>query len=193
MARSKRAKRTGLLLFAIPIVAVIGLVIMGAISAYDNTNGTLVIEAQLANGSAPVYTSVPATVAGTTQKTPYNLSLPQGSYLVTYGTLKWYNPPSQRQITLEGGKTAYAIGVYTPTPVAVAISASGPNATSIAVEHGVTPVVWLNEGSVTLQLSSPSFSSAIPPGGNFTTVFVSPGTFKISFPPQGFDVMVTSY
>jgi hypothetical protein len=88
---------------------------------------------------------------------------------------------------LSGGKTEYAVAVYSPIVRKVSISTTGFNATTITVLHGITPVVWMNTGStvVVLEISNLGRTS-IGPSQNYTTIFPSSGTFS-------FDIFNTNF
>jgi hypothetical protein len=120
------------------------------------------------------------TVSGTT---PMTLSLSQGSYTVTFSALAWYTTPPPKYVTVLSGKDSYAVGVYDPIVEYVSVGGGQFNRTSLAVEHGVTPVVWVNPSSEDqIIFSQLTGRVEVPPMQNFTYVFQQKGTFTFSFP-----------
>ncbi|MDG7013435.1 MAG: hypothetical protein JRN11_03040 [Nitrososphaerota archaeon] len=190
MARQRQRKKLGQLLFFGPIIALIVIVLFGFGGSIAGGTGTLVVRAQGTQQLPGEYLAVRATVAGSSHTTPFNLTLRQGTYTVSYAPLEWYRTPSPVSVTVIGGKTAYAVGSYVPTPVGVSIGPGGPNVTSARAEHGVTPVVWFNRSTATVQISSTLFSVPIPPGANYTHTFSTPGTVLVKIFPYGGSVNV---
>jgi len=179
MRTSRKKRRFGTLLFFIPIVIIGGVIIYGFVQIEFFSSGTLAVSA-LSYGKyspqAPLH--VKATVNGVTTTTPFNMTLRQGPYTVTFASLQWYKPalPLTRQV--RSGGTTFAIGVYVPALAPIAVSPTSFNATSVQVEHGVTPVAWMNtsDQNVLIQGGEP-LQILIPPHMNFTEVFQQPGTY----------------
>lgn len=182
MKRRKTSKTVGRILFAVPVVVVIALVIFGLISAISTHSGTLTVEA-VSSGrySSPTQLKVHATVGSTTEATPFNLTLPQGQYSVSFGNVSWFKTPDNSSVGLVGGKTAYVIGTYVPIVKAIALTSEGFNTTTVTAKHGVTPVVWINEGN-SVEVLEVSGVGRIPlnPTQNYTRVFASQGTVEYS-------------
>ncbi len=182
-SKSAKSRRAGLLLFAIPVAVVVVLVSFGFFSAAMTSSGTLVVEAEVSNGTSGGFISATATVAGIAATTPFNRALPPSIYTVTYSAIRWYDTPTAESVTVLGGKTAYSIGVYVPTPVYVLINQEGANITKVSAEHGVTPVIWINGGTSSVQLQCSLFSAVLPPGGNYTSVFSNRGAVSVKLLP----------
>jgi plastocyanin len=177
--RQRRDRRVGIALFMIPIVA-IGLVVAYQFLTFNlNSTGTIIVTAQTGGkfaASSPL--KVPVVVAGRVEMTPLNLTLPQGEYSVGFGRISWYNSPANRTITVAGGKTAYAVGVYVPIVKGVEINAEGFNVTSLTAYHGVTPVTWINHNSTYAVLQITGLDNVIIAAGeNFTYVFPGAGQY----------------
>ena len=169
----------GVALFMIPIVA-IGLVVAYQFLTFSlNSTGTIIVTAQAGGKfAAPSPLKVPVVVAGRIEMTPLNLTLPQGEYSVGFGRIPWYNSPDNRTITVAGGKTAYAVGVYVPIVKGVEINAKGFNVTSLTAYHGVTPVTWVNHNATYAVLQITGLDNVIiATGQNFTYVFPSAGQY----------------
>lgn len=177
--RSKRSRRLGTLIFFIPVVVVLALVVFAVVEAVFLNNGTLEVTAMSSGPySSPVPLEAPASVNGVSMTTPFNLSLGQGSYTVTFGSLRWYNTPKPVSVTVPRGTIAYALGSYTPTVRHVALSGTTFNGTSTTALHGVTPVVWINTTGNDEVLESAQFSTRdILPGQSYAMVFPTSGTF----------------
>jgi hypothetical protein len=182
LKRRKDSKALGRALFAIPVVVVVGLVVFGLASAISTQSGTLTVEAVSSGRYSPsVQLKVQVTVGNTTRTTPYNFSLPQGQYNVVFGNEDWYDAPPVHSVSLIGGKTAYVIGTYTPVVKAIQVTSSGFNATTVTAKHGVTPVVWVNEGSAVEVLVVTGIGRIpLEPSQNYTQVFASRGTVEFS-------------
>ncbi len=113
--------------------------------------------------------------------TPHTLVLPQGVYTVTFGQLQWYQTPGSRTVSLSAGRTAYALGEYTPTLEVIRISDQGFDTTSVTVKGGLTPVVWVNTSAQFVVLIGDKFDRAvINPNQNFTYIYQSMGHFQYS-------------
>lgn len=188
MRRTKSSKRLGKLLFFIPVMAISVLVVLGLVSSITSGSGTLVINAVSSGRYSPsVQLRVSATVGAVTQTTPFNLSLSQGEYVVVYGPKEWYATPPSRSVFLPNGRTEYAIAAYSPILRAIAITPNGFNSTSVTAMHGVTPVVWINQGNSVAVLEINNIRSvALNPSQNYTMVFSSAGTY-------GFAIFDTNY
>lgn len=176
---TRRSRRTGTVLFFIPILIVVALMVIGIVSYISNESGTLVVEAiSSPRYSASVQLHVAVTVGSSSETTPFNLSLGHGTYTVSYGPKAWYITPNSKTLGVPGGRTLYAIGTYLPIIKVISISQGGLNVTSVPALHGVTPVVWVNnEGSAVL-LQVDTFPGVyIQPSQNRTLVFPSQGRF----------------
>ena len=163
------------------MAAIILLVIVAFFFAAPQS-GTLAVEA-VSSGRyySPVQLAVTARVGQTSQTTPFNLTLSQGEYTVTYGNLSWYITPPPRSVDLIGGKLAYALGTYVPVVVAISLTQNGFNTTSVTTKHGVTPVVWVNIGNTPEILLLGSVGRiSLDPSQNYTHVFASQGTYDYS-------------
>ncbi len=182
----RRSAWVGRAYFIAPVaVILIALIVLSFYSSEATAPGTLVVEAQVTVGSATRFASVQAEVTGVAKITPFNVTVSPGTYTVTYSPVKWYSAPPPKSVTVAGGKTAYSVGVYIPTPVDVTISQLGPNATSISAEHGVTPVTWFNTTGQTIKLTSSAFTASILPRGNYTAILSSPGDLTVTILPSG--------
>jgi hypothetical protein len=186
--RQRRDRRVGIALFMIPIVA-IGLVVAYQFLTFNlNSTGTIIVTAQAGGkfaASSPL--KVPVMVAGRIEMTPLNLTLPQGEYSVGFGRISWYNSPDNRTITVAGGKTAYAVGVYVPIVRGVEIYAGGFNVTSLTAYHGVTPVTWINHNSSYAVLQITGLNNVVLAAGqNYTYIFPSTGQY-------GYDLLFTQF
>ena len=178
--RKRGRDRFGRLVFFIPILIVLLLVAFALWSGATGTSGVLMVRAQSASSAS---TSLPASVSvnGETSTVPFNLTLAQGSYVVTFNPLGWYTAPPPETVVVPAGKTSYAVGVYTPVERVVAISNDGFNQTSITALHGVTPVVWVNEAGSPVVLDVQGVKAVpLEAGQNYTQVFQSAGKFAYS-------------
>ena len=184
MARSKRNRRIGTLLFLIPIILVVAVIAYAVIGTSTFRNGTLTVEGQT---SSTYYQSIPlnvsVNVAGAKGVTPFTISLPPGTYVVTYSSAHWFTSPPQRIVNVTGGTHSYAVGTYSPILVHVSINQDKFNATSIEAMHGVTPVVW-NNLSTNYEVITSTLTGriVIPPLANYTYIFQHAGTYYFSFP-----------
>jgi hypothetical protein len=186
--RQRRDRRVGIALFMIPIVA-IGLVVAYQFLSFSaNDTGSLLVTAQPGGKFATAGSlRVPVVVAGRSGLTPFNLSLPQGQYAVGFGRISWYNSPANRTVTVAGGKTAYAVGVYIPIVRGVDITSRGFNATSLTAYHGVTPVTWINHNSSYAVLQITGLNNVVLAAGqNYTYIFPSAGQY-------GYDLLFTQF
>jgi len=170
----------GTLLFLVPVIVILALILVAVISGSTTSSGVLVVTAQ-SSFDSKVALHVSASVGGVTRTTPFNLSLDQGEYTVSFGALAWYSSPLARSITLTRSSTEFAIGVYKPITRVISITTQGFNQTDVSALHEVTPVVWINEMSSLVRLDIQGLSSvAIQPSENFTHVFVSAGTVSFT-------------
>jgi hypothetical protein len=182
MSRTKGSKPLGKFLFFIPVAAVLVLVILAIVSLISTQTGTLVVRAESSNRYSPTVQLYPSVAVGANdERSPFNFSLSQGTYTVVYGPLSWYVTPPSRSIVLSGGRTEFAVAVYSPVIRSIAVTQNGFNSTSITAMHGVTPVVWINERNSTVVLEISGVRATIAPSENYTRVFPSAGreTFDI--------------
>jgi plastocyanin len=187
-SRKKGSRFRGSLVFFIPVVVVIAIVALGLISTISNQSGILVVDAYTSGRYAPASpVHALANVASATETTPFNLSLSQGEYTVVFGPVKWYVTPTQRSVVVSGGKTQFAVGVYSPVIREVTIGSEGFNSTSVTAKLGTTPVVWVNTTSnpVVLEVMT-SVRANLSPGQNYTRVFQSTGTYTFSLDGTGY-------
>jgi hypothetical protein len=179
--RKKKESRFSSLLFFIPVVVVTLLVVVALMGDLPggSRDGKLQVEAKAyPYDSAPVSLSVEASVNGTAMRTPSNLSLTPGHYVVVFPTLAGYSPPSSRKVPVQAGTTTFAIGTYTPIWKVISFSQTYFNSTHISAVHGVTPVFWVNVSGQVVTLQSSFFGTRpIQPGGNTSFVFQTTGTF----------------
>lgn len=181
MKSPKRRRRLGIFFFAVPVVVIGVLAAFAALTTFGVQNGTIVVRATGNVGSGPVVLSVAATLNGRTIETPYSATLPAGSYTVVFSAVNWYVTPPPHAFTLEGGKTAYAVGIYNPTKEVIGISQAGFNQSAVGALHGVTPVVWANTGSqYVVVVISGTGNVGIAPGQTYSKVFSVPGTYEFS-------------
>lgn len=147
--------------------------------------GQLIVQAKALDrhpgaGQRYVDLSVQATVEGISRTTPFTLTLSPGTYTVSFSPLPWYrvlNP--QLTISLPAGTTAYATGLYEPVPVVIAVKEGAFNVTKVRALHGVTPVIWVNQGAnYTVLHIQPYGRVVLYPGQNFTWVYDEPGTYS---------------
>ncbi|MDE1852990.1 MAG: hypothetical protein KGI38_04480 [Thaumarchaeota archaeon] len=188
MRRAKSSRKLGKLLFFIPVLALLVLVVFALVTYVAFESGTLTVVTYSSGRYSPSFQlHATVTVGATTETSPFNFSLSQGHYTVVFGQLTWYVTPPPRAITLTGGGTEYAVGTYNPIVRVVAITQDGFNSSSVSALHGVTPVVWKNEGSssVTFEISGVT-RIPLAPGQNYTKVFAAAGTFN-------FDIVNTSF
>lgn len=179
MRKGKRKAPYANLIFWLPIVLVVVLVIFALTTLVLNQTSTVVIRAMTSGRYSPqVSLRASYTMGGVTGFTPSNQSVGQGEQTIVFGALPWYKTPSPLSFYLPGGKTYYATAVYSPILAGFAITSQGLNATKVTALHGVTPVVWLNQGSSVAILEFQDGSRAlIPPSQNYTRVFSLPGDF----------------
>ena len=182
MRGRKKGDRFGTLLFAIPIVLVIAVVAYAVIGTASFANGTLIVRAQTSDRFYPAeYLNVTVIAAGKSGTTPFTLSLPQGTYTVTFPSQRWFTSPPSRTVNVTSGGNSFVVGVYGPIPVPVSVSQSKFNTTKISVLHRVTPVVWINPTSAYDVISSNLTGRIIiAPMQNYTYVFQEPGSFSFT-------------
>jgi hypothetical protein len=178
--KRSRKKRFGNFVFFLPIILLVAIVLFGFYQNTENATGVLSVEAQSSYGSSSHFISSITTVSGATKQTPYDLTLKPGPYTVTYGALQWYQTPPPKTVTVLGGTTAYAVGVYVPIRVKIDANGAGFNATQVTAKSGVTPVVWTDTGNSAVQLKSTVFNIVLTPGQNYTRVFDSPDELIVS-------------
>jgi hypothetical protein len=178
----------GKFLFFIPVIAIIVIVVVGLISITPSQAGTLVVQAMTSNRYSQSFAlHVSATVGTSTETTPFNVTLVQGEYTVTYGPVEGYHTPMSRSVFLTGGKTEYAVAVYSPVVRSISMSGNGFNATTVTVLHGITPVVWINTGSNVVVLELQGFGrTSIGPSQNYTAIIASKGTLTFDIFNTGF-------
>ncbi len=184
MKRRKAKKRFGFLLFVVPAILIGLVVVYQIIEATYFQTGTLMVQAQSSDRYYPtVNLVVPANVGSKSGVTPFKLELAQGAYRVTFSEQQWYHTPSERFVNVVAGKTSYVVGVYDPIVKTVSISQGRFNSTQLAVMHGVTPVVWVNQmNDYVVMQSDLTGRVIIAPSQNFTYVFRNSGTFTFLLP-----------
>jgi len=75
----------------------------------------------------------------------------------------------------------------------IAMSQNGFNSSSVTALHGVTPVVWINVGTLPVSIEVSSGGRVLlNPSQNYTMVFSSSGTFSFDIPNSGFSGTVLS-
>ena len=160
---------------------------MVVLLAPPNDNGTIEVLAQTSGKYYPSsYLRAPATVAGTSVTTPYNLTLVQGVYTVSFTKVQGYYAPNPRNVTVIPRGITYAVGVYDPIPSVVMVTKSGFNQTKVDAINGVTPVIWINGMSTfTVLVIQPQGRVVLQPGQNFTLVFQEPGQYQFNIYPEG--------
>lgn len=168
--------RLGKLVFLAPAV-VIGILVVYAYFQI-NSPGTLVVNAEDENLAQ---LTVHFTVNGNSFTTPSKLTLPQGSYVVSFDTMNWYYPPASRDVVVTPHQTVYAVGSYTPVTRFVQVTAGGFNVTSVTALHGVTPITWINPTSSLVTFSGGPFQQVrVNPGQTYTYTFPSIGSFQLN-------------
>jgi len=173
--KSRYNPKVGKLLFVVPAIVIIVLGVYAFI--HLNSPGTLMVRAEDEN-LAPL--SVPFTVNGNSYTTPANVSLSQGSYVVSFGTIPWYYPPAIREVTITPGYQAFAVGSYQPETKFVRVTASGFNETTVVALHGVTPVTWTNPSSSLVTFSGGPFQQVrLQSGQSYTYTFTTAESFAI--------------
>jgi len=151
-----------------------------------NSSATVIVVAQTPNNYYYPPKELNATVDfdGKIRTMPMTIQLGDGTYPAVYQPLEWYSTPPPQNITVFYlSQSSYLVVTYTPIPVVFALTAQGLNSTTAQAKSGVTPVMWLNESNSTATLTATGIGpQPIAPGGNYTTVFSSPGSvsFQIS-------------
>jgi heme/copper-type cytochrome/quinol oxidase subunit 2 len=184
---SRYNTKVGKLLFVIPAVVIIVLGVYAFI--HLNSPGVLIVRAEDEN-FAPL--AAPFTVNGNSYTTPENVSLSQGSYVVTFGTIPWYYPPVTRDVTIAPGYQAYAVGSYQPETKSVQVTPSGFNETAVVALHGVTPVTWINPSSSLVTFSGGPFQQVrLQSGQSYTYTFTTPESFVLNVGTTNENMTVT--
>ncbi len=178
--KRRQNRRLGGLVFVLPVMVVAGLFMVGLFVTAGTSTGVLVVEARSVYGSKSIPLTATATVGGTTLTTPFNLTLVPGLYTVAYSQLPWLHTADSRTIQVVGGRTVYAVGVYSPIVDVIGVTDAGFNATSVRAEHVITPVIWVNTGTNAVVLQSSLFSVTLNPGGNYTRFFTTGGTVTVT-------------
>ena len=182
MKPRKSRRRFGTMLFFIPIVLILLLVVYGVLSSHYLGSGTLIVSAQTSDRYyQPLGLNVTAQVGTShTGATPLHLQLATGTYLVQFSQVPWFYTPLERSINMVPGQTEYAVGVYDPIVRIVVVSNNEFNSSRMTAEHSITPVIFVNQmKSYVLIQSGPIGRVNIPPSGNFTYVFTTPGTYPV--------------
>jgi len=179
----KNNPRFGTLLFLIPILLVVALVAYAVIDTTSFQDGTLIVRAQTsARYYQTEYLNLSVSVAGRSGITPFTLSLPQGEYTVSFSSDHWFTTPPPRNVNVTSRESSFAVGVYNPIPVVVTVNSSKFNATSVAVLHQATPMIWLNPSSEYEVISSNLTGRIIiGPMQNATYIFKETGAYAFSF------------
>ncbi len=172
-------RKIGNFIFFLPMIVLLGIIVLGFLTACINSDGVLVVQAQSEYGRTMRYIQASATVDGSAGKTPFNLTLKSSTYTVTFAQIPGYRTPLPLTVPVIGGQANFALGVYKPIPEVIEVSPSGFNASEPKGIHAVTPFVWINTGSEAVQLQSNAFNVVISPSQNYTRVFETPGTYTI--------------
>lgn len=178
MKRGKKGKSS--LPFFIPVVAIFALLLFGYFSTLPDRSGTLTVDAINSYGGSTHALSVQATVDGITKDTPFNVTLTPGYYTVSFQNNSLFYPTPSKSVGVIGGETVYAVGVYRPIPTVVLVTQTGFNSTAITITRGITPVVWENRGNQSVQIVSDLFNQVMTPGSNYTRIFSSAGTYRVT-------------
>ena len=182
LMRKRGRDRFSRVLFILPLTLILLAVLYQVFSYYTVQQGTLIVNTQTSDRYYPaVLLNATVSVAGRVGTAPMHLSLDQGPYTVTFSPIRWFHTPNDRQIVVLSGRTAYALGVYSPVIQPIEISENGFNITKISGMHGVTPVVWINRSGNFVVLVGDVFDRRIiSPGQNFTMVYPEAGTYRFS-------------
>jgi len=177
----KRGVRFGTLVFLIPVVIVVGLAAYAVYDATLSQDGTLTVRAQTSATYYPAeYLNVAVSLAGKTETTPFNITLPQGTYTVTFPSQRWFISPASRTVNVTRGNS-FVVGVYDPIPVTISVNQTRFNATAISVLHKVTPVIWVNPTNEYDVISSNLTGRIIiAPMQDYTYVFQESGSYSFS-------------
>jgi hypothetical protein len=178
----KRSDRFGTLLFVIPVVLVVALAAYAVFNATLSQDGVLIVRAQTSSNYYPAeYLNVAVSVAGKSGTTPFNITLPQGTYTVTFPSQRWFTPPASRTINVTARGDSFVVGVYDPIPVTISVNETKFNTTAISVLHKVTPVIWVNPTPQYDVISSTLTGRIIiAPMQNYTYVFQESGSYSFS-------------
>ena len=192
--QSRRQKSLGKLAFFVPVVVIALVVVVGIINSATNQSGTIIVEAYNSGRYSPQVALHPKVEVGAqTSTAPFNLTLPGGTYSVTYESIAWYATPDSRTVTIVGGRTAYAVGVYSPVVRVISIGPNGFNSTLVTAFHGVTPVVWVNDNSTFAVVDISSVGRIIlEPSQNYTVIFPSTGVYLYDILNTAFNGTVAS-
>ena len=171
-----------------PVVIILVLVVLAFGSGLAGGTGTLVfMAASSSRYSSSVELHATFTIGSSTETSPVNLTLSQGTYTISFGPLNWYITPASRTVTLARGSTEYVYTTYDPILRKISVSQGGFNVTSVTALHGVTPVVWTNDGDSAVTLHVDSIGTVIiDPSRNYTAVFATGGTFQYDIPRTNF-------
>ncbi len=180
--RRRKNGLRGTLIFVLPIAVIMGVVLYQTFIGTFYKDGTVSVLAQTTERFFPARAlTAEVTVGGQTGTTPCNISVTQGTYTVTFGSLPWYTTPPAREVDVAAGSVAYAVGVYKPIQRVIKISSAGFNTTAVTALNQVTPVTWLNGmGTYAVLNGSPFGRIIIPPNQNYTYVFQSAGSYDFS-------------
>jgi hypothetical protein len=178
----KRRDRYGTLVFLIPVVLVVALAAYAIFDATLSQDGTLIVTAQTSAKYYPVeYLNVAVSLAGKSGTTPFNITLPQGTYTVTFPSQRWFTSPLSRTVNVTARGDSFVVGVYDPIPVTVSVSQTKFNTTAISVLHKVTPLIWVNPTNGYEVISSTLTGRIIiAPMQNYTYVFQESGSYSFS-------------
>jgi hypothetical protein len=178
----KRGGRFGTLVFLIPVIIVVGLAAYAVYDATLSQDGTLIVRAQTSTNYYPAeYLDVTVSVAGRSGTTPFTISLPQGTYTVTFPSQRWFTSPASRTVNVTARGDSFVVGVYGPIPMTVSVNQTKFNTTAIAVLHKVTPVIWVNPTNDYDVISSTLTGRIIiAPMQNYTYVFQESGSYSFS-------------
>jgi len=175
----RKKKRFQRLVFFTPLMVILVIVMLTLLSGFSTT-GVLSVSAETSDRYYSAYPLFPSvTAASTTQRAPFNLTLAGGTYSVSFGSLPGFLTPPPRGVTVLPGKTAFAVGVYSPILKVVGVTSTGFNSTGVSAIHDVTPVVWVNGLSSYAVLEIDTVGSVVvPPSANYTHVFSHAGTYS---------------
>jgi hypothetical protein len=174
---SRYNSRLGRLMFFIPAIIIIILVVYAYVQL--NSPGTLVVSAEDQNLN-PL--GIHFIVNGNNLTTPASVRLAEGSYVVSFDTIKWYYTPASREVVVTPGQTVYAVGSYQPITKFIQVTGSGFNVTSELAYHGLTPVTWKNPSTSLAVFSGGPFQQVrVDPGQSYTYVFPTIGSFQLRF------------
>jgi hypothetical protein len=178
----KKGDRYGTLVFLIPVILVVSLAAYAVFDATLSQDGTLIVRAQTSAKYYPTeYLNVTVSVTGKSGITPFTISLPQGTYTVTFPSERWFTSPASRTVNVTARSDSFVVGVYNPIPVTVSVNQTKFNTTAISVLHKVTPVTWVNPTNNYDVISSALTGRIIiAPMQNYTYVFQESGSYSFS-------------